>query len=55
MVGERERADIARSMPPVVVVGEALKQGLGAAKIGTLNLGPDVVSLIGAAVAKATG
>ena len=40
-------------MPPVVVLAEAMKQGLGASKIGTLNLGPDVVSLVGAALAKA--
>lgn len=53
--GERERAAIARSMPPVVVLAEAMKQGLGASKIGTLNLGPDVVSLVGAALAKAAG
>lgn len=51
--GERERAEITRSLPQIVVVAEALKQGLGGSSIGTLNLGPDVVSLIGAALSKA--
>lgn len=49
---ERERAEITRSLPQIVVVADALKQGLGASKIGTLNLGPDVVSLISEALAK---
>jgi regulator of protease activity HflC (stomatin/prohibitin superfamily) len=52
--GERERADIARAMPEVVVIAEALKEGLANAKIGTLNLGPDVMSLIGDAFARMT-
>ncbi len=51
--GERERADIARSMPEVVVLAEALKTGLGSSNIGTLNLGPDVVSLISGALVHA--
>lgn len=50
--GERERADIARTMPQMVVLAEALKTGLGTSKIGTLNLGPDVVSLISGALAQ---
>lgn len=50
--GERERAEIARTMPQMVVVADALKHGLGSAKIGTLNLGPDVMSLISAALAE---
>jgi hypothetical protein len=52
--GERERAEIAKAAPAVVVLADALKEGLGASKIGTLNLGPDVVSLLGAALQRAT-
>lgn len=44
LMGERARAEIAAAMPEVVVIAEALKQGLGAAHIGTLNLGPDVMA-----------
>lgn len=44
LMGERARAEIAAGMPDVVVIAEALKQGLGAARIGTLNLGPDVMA-----------
>ena len=51
--GERARAEIARSMPQVVVLADALKQGLGSSHIGTLNLGPDIVSLIGGALSRA--
>jgi regulator of protease activity HflC (stomatin/prohibitin superfamily) len=51
--GERERAEIAKAMPQVAILADALKQGFGAAKIGTLNLGPDVVSLVGGALARA--
>ena len=51
--GERERADIAKTLPQIVVLADALKQGFGASKIGTLNLGPDIVSLVGGALARA--
>jgi regulator of protease activity HflC (stomatin/prohibitin superfamily) len=51
--GERERAEIAKSMPQVVVIADALKQGLVDSNIGTLNFGPDVVAQIGALFAKA--
>lgn len=44
LMGERARAEIAANMPEVVVIAEALKQGLGSARIGTLNLGPDVMA-----------
>lgn len=50
---ERERAEIAKTMPPVVVVSEAIRHGLGSAKIGTLNLGPDTMTLVGTSIAKA--
>ncbi len=40
-------------MPQMVVLAEALKAGLGSSNIGTLNLGPDVVSLISGALAHA--
>jgi regulator of protease activity HflC (stomatin/prohibitin superfamily) len=53
LAGERERAEIARTMPQMVVLAEALKEGLGASTIGTLNLGPDVVSLISGALSRA--
>lgn len=46
---ERVRADIAAGMPEVVVIAEALRHGLGAARIGTLNLGPDLVAQLGEA------
>jgi regulator of protease activity HflC (stomatin/prohibitin superfamily) len=51
--GERERAEIAKSMPQVVLLADALKQGLGASHIGTLNFGPDLVTQIGGAFARA--
>ena len=51
--GERERAEIAKTLPQIVVLADALKQGFGASKIGTLNLGPDIVSLVGGALARA--
>ncbi len=51
--GERERAEIARTLPQIVAPADALKQGFGASKIGTLNLGPDIVSLVGGALARA--
>lgn len=51
--GERERAEIARSMPEVVVLAEAFKQGFGGSNIGTLNLGPDIVALIAGALTRA--
>jgi regulator of protease activity HflC (stomatin/prohibitin superfamily) len=50
---ERERAEIAKSMPAVVVVAEAFRHGLASAKIGTLNLGPDTMSLVGEKLAEA--
>ncbi len=50
---ERERAEIAKSMPPVVIVAEAFRHGLASAKIGTLNLGPDTMSLVGEKLAEA--
>lgn len=46
---ERVRAEIAAAMPDVVVIAEALRHGLGAARIGTLNLGPDLVAQLGEA------
>jgi regulator of protease activity HflC (stomatin/prohibitin superfamily) len=45
--GERARAEIAAGMPDVVVIAEALRHGLGAARIGTLNLGPDLMTQLG--------
>jgi regulator of protease activity HflC (stomatin/prohibitin superfamily) len=54
LTGERERAEIARTMPEIVVMAEALKHGLASAKIGTLNLGPDVMSQLTAALARAS-
>ncbi len=51
--GERERAEIAKSAPEVVVIADAIKQGLAGSKIGTLNLGPDVVGLIATALKQA--
>jgi hypothetical protein len=51
--GERQRAEIAKSMPQVVLLSDALKQGLGASHIGTLNFGPDIVTQLGGAFAKA--
>lgn len=53
LVGERERAEIARLTPAVVVIADALKQGFGQSKIGTLNLGPDVVALLAGALGRA--
>ena len=53
LAGERERAEIAKAMPPVVVVSEAVRHGLASAKIGTLNLGPDTMSLVGEKLAEA--
>ncbi|BDG70691.1 SPFH domain-containing protein [Roseomonas fluvialis] len=53
LVGERARAEIAAGMPEVVVIAEALRHGLGAARIGTLNLGPDLVAQLGGALAGA--
>jgi len=50
---ERARAEIAKSMPPVVVVADAFRYGLASAKIGTLNLGPDTMSLVGEKLAEA--
>ncbi len=44
--GERERAEIAKTTPQVAVIADALKHVLDDANVGTLNLGPDVVSLI---------
>lgn len=44
---ERARAEIARSMPDIVVIAEALRHGMASAKIGTLNLGPDIVAQLG--------
>lgn len=53
LAGERARAEIAASMPEVVVIAEALKQGLAHAKIGTLNLGPEAMAQIAAQFAGA--
>jgi regulator of protease activity HflC (stomatin/prohibitin superfamily) len=50
---ERARAEIAAGMPDVVVIAEALRHGLGAARIGTLNLGPDLVAQLGGALSGA--
>jgi regulator of protease activity HflC (stomatin/prohibitin superfamily) len=50
---ERARAAIAAQMPDVVVIAEALRHGLGAARIGTLNLGPDLLAQLGDAVGAA--
>lgn len=50
---EQARAEIAKGLPPVVTLAHALETGLAAAKIGTLNLGPDAVGLIGQTFAKA--
>jgi regulator of protease activity HflC (stomatin/prohibitin superfamily) len=50
---EKERAEIAQTMPPVVVIAEAIRGGLASAKIGSLNLGPDTMQLVGDAFAKA--
>lgn len=52
---ERERAEIAKALPPVVVLAEALKDGLAHAKIGSLTLGPDTMAQIGDTFAKAMG
>jgi hypothetical protein len=35
------------------VIADAIKHGLGASSIGTLNLGPDVMGLIAAALKQA--
>jgi regulator of protease activity HflC (stomatin/prohibitin superfamily) len=51
--GERARAEIVKEAPQVAVIAEALKQGLARSRIGALNLGPDVVGLIGAAFKQA--
>jgi hypothetical protein len=40
-------------MPAVVVVADAFRHGLASAKIGTLNLGPDTMSLVGEKLAEA--
>lgn len=53
--GERERAEIARTLPQMVVLADAMKEGLGNSHIGTLNLGPDVMSLITQALTGAAG
>jgi regulator of protease activity HflC (stomatin/prohibitin superfamily) len=53
--GERERAEIAKAAPAVVVIAEAIKDGLAASEIGTLNLGPDVVGMVAAALKQAAG
>lgn len=50
---ERERAEIAQTMPPVAVIADAIRGGLANAKIGSLNLGPDTMHLIGDTLAKA--
>lgn len=50
---ERARAEITRSLPPVALIARAIEGGLGAARIGTLNLGPDAVGLIGSGLADA--
>lgn len=52
---EKERAEVAKTMPPVVVISEAIRDGLARSKIGTLNLGPDTMTLIGDSIAKAVG
>jgi regulator of protease activity HflC (stomatin/prohibitin superfamily) len=50
---EKERADIAQLMPPVAVIAEAIRGGLANAKIGSLNLGPDTMQMVGETLAKA--
>ena len=50
---EQERAEIARRLPPVVVLSEALKQAFATAEIGTVNLGQDAIGRVGDLLAKA--
>jgi regulator of protease activity HflC (stomatin/prohibitin superfamily) len=54
LLGERERAELAKAAPAIVVIAEAIKHGLANSDIGTLNLGPDVMGLIAAALQQAT-
>ncbi|WP_448954418.1 SPFH domain-containing protein [Labrys neptuniae] len=47
LAGERVRAEIANSLPVLIPVAEALKEAFANAKVGTLNLGPDVLAQLG--------
>lgn len=50
---EKARAEIAKEIPEIVVLAEAIKEGLSNSNIGTLNLGPDTMNMISETLAKA--
>ena len=50
---EKERADIEQLMPPVGRHRRGIRGGLANAKIGSLNLGPDTMQMVGETLAKA--